>query len=161
MRNKTSTKRNSIILLRESDNFAWNGHSSEYFVAVSHLSVLSARGGGVLAGGSDGRLCWFSFADFDKNEEDIWPTNAQMDFSKSSIGRARAAVAVSENEVLVGGDFGMLVWDVSVTKTAKRWRKVSERCQVEAAVEYKGEVWFAGEDGVVRAVAADGARLFE
>lgn len=161
MRNKTSTKRNSIILLRESDNFAWNGHSSEYFVAVSHLSVLSARSGGVLAGGSDGRLCWFSFADFDKNEEDIWPTNAQMDFSKSSIGRARAAVAVGENEVLVGGDLGMLVWDVSVTKTAKRWRKVSERCQVEAAVEYQGEVWFAGEDGVVRAVAADGARLFE
>ena len=151
LKNKTSTKKNSIIVLRESEDFVWNKHSSEYFVSVVFLKIVGDR---MLAGGSEGRLCCFKLSDFERDEEDIWPWNAQMDYSKSAIARPRCGL-IKGDIAYVGGDLGLLEWDLTVTKTAKKWKKLSEACQVESIADYDGKIWAAGEDGALRAFAVE------
>ncbi|CAL6017504.1 WD40_domain-containing protein [Hexamita inflata] len=144
MKHRVTIKKNAIVLL--SEDFKFNGKISNYFATVAMLHKSAT---GLLAGGSDQRICYFKDEDFNKDEEDIWPSNSQMDYSKSAIGRARCCQFVGDI-AYVGGDAGMLSWDITVCKASKKWEKVHEGIQVEAVVQYNDRIIYGGDDGFVR-----------
>ena len=89
-----------------------NSKYSEYF---SSVALIKATKNGFLVGGTDGKLAFFKYEDFEKEEDDIWPTNAQMDYAKSNLGCPLACFFIGDT-AWVCGHYGLICWNTVVCK---------------------------------------------